>query len=334
MVNRRGLHSNRAVWLDAARGMCMVAVVLGHVIESSLMAGSSHRSTGSWVFYQIYLWHVPSLFFMSGLISVKFQQSSHKLKAHSSLYVYLLWCSLQTICIMLIPDSIPNLGYADLLLIPVMPNTQFWFLWALVIFQFLCRAPIWLQAVAVVMCLLLLVMHPADSVYYRVAYNLPFYGLGRLLPAVADFFDDRPWRWNFASVAILSFLMLGASWVSGEIDGLSLYSPAAFPVGFLGIIWLVALSRTILWRSSLLQWIGRESLAILVMHLFFTGGIRIIFPALTGVDDPLVVMSLMLVGGVVGPMVARAVFEKVGIDQWLGLASLRGIGARRLSGEA
>lgn len=164
---------------------------------------------------------------------------------------------------------------------------------------------------------------PADSVYYRVAYNLPFYLLGRLFPAVAEIFGDKPGPLGVFGFAILSLFFFGATFFAGEMDGHSLYSAPAFAVGFLGILWLTAFSRTILRRSTILRWIGRYSLAILVMHLFFTGGIRIIFPKLLGIHDPIALTCLMVIGGIVGPLIARSIFEKSGVDVWLGLGRSR-----------
>lgn len=302
----------------------MLFVVVGHALASNPFNTNLAVDLVPAFIYWIYIWHVPSLFFLSGYTSRNSKDDSRYCEVIANLiYVYFIWCFVQTCTIILVPGSNPEFSYVDLLKIPILPNSQFWFIWALIIFHALWCAPRWIWAFVIVLCLIIFSKLPADSVYYRVAYNLPFYLLGRLFPAVAEIFGDKPGPLGVFGFAILSLFFFGATFFAGEMDGHSLYSAPAFAVGFLGILWLTAFSRTILRRSTILRWIGRYSLAILVMHLFFTGGIRIIFPKLLGIHDPIALTCLMVIGGIVGPLIARSIFEKSGVDVWLGLGRSR-----------
>lgn len=324
MVKYFEIRESRIAWLDSSRGLCMLFVVLGHALASNSFNTNCAVTLVPALIYWIYIWHVPSLFFLSGYTSKNLNDDCRYRGSITKLiYVYFIWCSLQTYTIILVPGSNPEFSYPDLLKIPILPNSQFWFIWALIIFHALLHAPRWVWTFTIALCLIILAKLPADSVYYRVAYNLPFYLLGRLLPAVVEIFGNRPGPFALFGFVILSLFFCGATFVAGEMDGHSLYSAPAFVVGFLGILWLTAFSRTILWRSTILRWIGRYSLAILVMHLFFTGGIRIIFPKLLGIHDPIALTCLMVIGGIIGPLIARSIFEKAGIDVWLGLGRSR-----------
>ena len=50
---------------DNARGMLITLVVLGHVIEP----GVNSKGYLNWLFFFIYVFHMPAFFFLSGMLS-------------------------------------------------------------------------------------------------------------------------------------------------------------------------------------------------------------------------------------------------------------------------
>ena len=70
--NRRGgnnysVAGERILWLDAARGIGVVLVVLGHAISDTVM----DNPLFSRLFYFIYSFHMPLFFFISGYCGSK-----------------------------------------------------------------------------------------------------------------------------------------------------------------------------------------------------------------------------------------------------------------------
>ena len=57
-----GICENRILWVDAARGIGMMLVVLGHAISDTTM----DNPLLSRLFYFIYSFHMPLFFFISG----------------------------------------------------------------------------------------------------------------------------------------------------------------------------------------------------------------------------------------------------------------------------
>lgn len=70
----KSITENRIAWLDTARGIGMVFVVLGHAISDTIM----DNSLFSRLFYFIYSFHMPLFFFISGYCGYKAIQCNDK----------------------------------------------------------------------------------------------------------------------------------------------------------------------------------------------------------------------------------------------------------------
>ncbi len=60
----------RISWIDAARGFCIILVVIGHAINGIQGAGLTARDGMLYnIYYFIYTFHMPAFFVLSGLLA-------------------------------------------------------------------------------------------------------------------------------------------------------------------------------------------------------------------------------------------------------------------------
>ena len=59
--------SDRIAWIDAARGIGIVLVVIGHVEGGLIDAGIQSGASWAWPSYGLYTFHMPLFFFLAGL---------------------------------------------------------------------------------------------------------------------------------------------------------------------------------------------------------------------------------------------------------------------------
>ena len=72
-----------AKW-DNARGVLIILVVLGHVVEPVVNAGKGLN----WLFFLIYLFHMPAFFFLSGVVSKNTVKNRRYDRAVGYLFLY------------------------------------------------------------------------------------------------------------------------------------------------------------------------------------------------------------------------------------------------------
>jgi fucose 4-O-acetylase-like acetyltransferase len=131
---------SRIDWIDTAKGLGIILVVVGHVMRGLTAAHVMDSSfavkfTDAW----IYSFHMPFFFFLSGLFLFHSATKSSlrefiSEKTRMIAYPYVVW-SIVTVLLKAVLGPIPNTprDLSDLLLIPYSPIEQFWFLYVLFI---------------------------------------------------------------------------------------------------------------------------------------------------------------------------------------------------------
>ena len=129
----------RIEWIDIAKGLLIILVVMGHV-TSSYHAASMYSNAPLLNFSHqlIYSFHMPAFMFISGLLfrtkADKKSQVKNILLSYGVPYLFfsLLWWIFKFVLSGIVNSQ---LGLADLLLIPVFPISFMWFLYALLIIE-------------------------------------------------------------------------------------------------------------------------------------------------------------------------------------------------------
>jgi hypothetical protein len=164
-----------------------------------------------------------------------------------------------------------------------------------------------------------------ESVDLPVVLALPcrfgvFYALGVVFgPVLAQWV--AAWRRTQAlglAFAAAAVWVLAAS--AAEAAGAGYWSVAALPAALAGSIAALALS---LWprgaTMQLLCLLGRNSMAIFLLHVLFVAGTRIALNKWLGMDEPALILSLALLAGIGGPLLVRALAVRAHLGRALGL---------------
>ena len=292
---------DRIEWVDAAKGIGILLVVLGHSLGGMIDSSMLSRSGGSaFVVRCIYVFHMPLFFFLAGMFVPR---SAHRTfhdyflnKASLIVYPYFLWSVLEG-SIQYFASRYTNnhIAASDLPKIILQPIDQYWFLYTI----FLMYMIYWF-------------------VYHRRFSNYDFLIFGLLLYAF-EAFGLNIVRWDVfhSFCSFLIYFALGAK--AGEtsiftylrmLNGVRLLGLAisgyvlivvAAAVGlsdlpFIHAVFAVAgtvatiasamlLSCSSVW-SSFLRILGVYSLEIYVSHTIFSAAARIAMPKALGYSGP------------------------------------------------
>ena len=57
----------RESWLDACKGIAIILVVIGHIIDGNMAKGAINGLAWTIIYNEIYLFHMPLFFVLSGM---------------------------------------------------------------------------------------------------------------------------------------------------------------------------------------------------------------------------------------------------------------------------
>ena len=323
----------RADWVDVAKGVGIVLVVLGHALDGLIQAGlvTRHSAWGQ-LFFLIYTFHMPLFFFLAGLfVKARLEKDRNEFLRSAATRIawpYFLWSTVQLAVIAAMGAAVNRPTALDASRIVALlwdPTSQFWFLQALLLLHLLSR---WVGVrfgAASLLVVALLARVLMETVALPVALALPcrfgvFYALGVAFgPALAQ----RVAAWRRTQALALGFAA-AAAWVLAaplaDAAGAGYWSVAAMPAALAGSIAALALS---LWPRGVpmrgLSMLGRNSMAIFLLHVLFVAGTRIALNKWLGVDEPALILPLALLAGIGGPLLVRALAVRAHLSRALGL---------------
>lgn len=281
LTNRQGQSTaeNRE-WIDFAKGVAIILVVLYHcglfLSELGLAEGTG-RIRSLLNFYPM-----PLFFFVAGLTSRRMLTWTlpdlWRRRLLTLVYLYVLWSLLRVAFYLVVPplrsterDPTDPLSIA---LLPVLPSSSYWFVWALAIFTLVAwllrKVPPVVQVVAAGLLAVAAttpwLLDTNNVGWDRVAQNLVFF-------LVALFIPHATYRWA-ARVHVWHALVLAAAY-AGLAVVIVLFQASRIP----GLVLLesaiaVALgiaASTVLVRFRWLSFIsalGQRSFQIYLVHLF------------------------------------------------------------------
>lgn len=325
----------RIRWIDALRGVAILAVVLGHINLGIMQAGLTQEAPQVYKNLNIGLYsvHMPLFALLFGLnIPGAWQRRGTTAYALNRvigfIYLYLIWSLIQGTAEAL-GARFSNGGttWAQVANI-FQPLAHLWYLpWMVAVFGFLVLAKPWESALRSFFSLLLLL--GCAGIFWGVSYPFIF-GSGiaiyifALVGAIVG--TERIGTLNQLPVVIavpFVCMTLGAfgAFIFSSIPLTTptlldpyrtvssvLYGMGATVTGILGVTALVAcLSRYFSFKA--LEFLGRYSLHIYLMHLLVTPLTRILL-TINGVNNPTIIMLISMVAGVGLPLCGALLFEK------------------------
>lgn len=213
------------------------------------------------------------------------------------------------------PYTNGDVGIYDLVLLPVVPISPFWFFLVLLVFTAIvsCFFPGKLLFSA---SLLMLAASPIftkldHEIFFQISYFFSFYILGILLSK-----KNLPAWVGVAGFAIWVFWVGGA--ITLEVPRFEYYSLYMLPASFSGLFAVIVFFQIFDGRIPLLTLIGKNALSIYVMHILATAGSRIILSSF-GLNNSFVHLLIGCFAGVVLPLLAQYILQRWKVAEWFGL---------------
>jgi fucose 4-O-acetylase-like acetyltransferase len=329
---------SRSDILDIAKGIGIILVVYGHVARGLLKAGlvpDDYTELISLFDVWLYAFHMPLFMFFAGFFfAPSFQKRGFKLfvanKFDDLMYPYFVWSLLQGVIeIGLGGYTNGSLSWSNLLMIPIQPRAQFWFLYCL--FTLLLVAAIIfsqlrLNLIRHFMLVLVILVTIANvlwdfrdgSLLQSVVRMSPFFALGVCLQ-ISGIVIQQPTIGRsvlaLANFVTFSILLLASTQPSDE-----LYRLIAIITGISGTLTTVSMAQGVSFTGlpgSLLAQIGRLSMPIYLMHILAGSGFRIMMQRLLGETSVTAHLICGCLAGVLIPVLLIRLAKIDRIASWL-----------------
>lgn len=311
----------RAEWVDLLKGIGIILVVYGHVILGVHDAGIGFKSDIYFMQHSvIYTMHMPLFFFLSGLFASKWAQRKKKtafLQKFKSLIIpYFLWGIIQG-TIMSILSSYTNNGtsWDAILLLPIKPFAQFWFLYDLFfifIVYFILNKLVsekWIAILALFFAVISPLLHYWEL--WRITYYFVFFFAGVLFMKSNIYSKIKK---NNVFIMMLFFITINIIFYKVSFDKV-VNNFMTILVAFVGICLLVVLSK---WgKSKVVEYLGKISLPIYLMHILATAGIRILMIKILGINSISLNIVVGLIAGILFPVIAYEILKKLKLNHVL-----------------
>lgn len=321
----------RKDWVDAAKGVAIMLVVLGHALRG-IDASEVELPNLDWLDQGIYAFHMPLFFalagwfFIAGIRNRTFREFLTG-KARRILYPLILWTYLFLGAKLLAGQFVNSpVVLSDVLIIPIPGILHFWFLWDLLLLSLVffplrhllvegqLRVALWASVFAVVFLLGRVELSAEmDRWFGSAIWYAPFFLLGVGAGQVNWSGALRPWLGMvavavFATVQVFADQIEAAGWARSHSMVLVVTSLTA-------IACLHELAPRVLGKA--LAQLGAASMVIYLGHTFFSAAFREAMIAF-GVQSPALHLAIGLGVGLVGPLILLAVARSLGVSRILG----------------
>lgn len=288
---------SRENWLDCLKGIAIILVVLGHVLDGS--TGNNLFPNDTWIkslHTAIYIFHMPLFFCLSGmsLSIMKRKMGGYRDNVYNILYLYVIWSWIGYSCKYLFKNYVTVVYeksfWEYLIFEPVAP---YWYLIVLFYYYlFMSKADFNIEEDSeykrnilciVFFCILsgiLPIFFDGNSsrkwwFVYKLIYHIPFFLLGILIEQhvkiILGYLKNSKILFIIISV---SFLILGVLF-----HNIFVYPFVEFTIGIFIIITfvLVANSYNSLENNKLLDYLGKNCLYIYLVYNYCTVLFRVIY---------------------------------------------------------
>jgi fucose 4-O-acetylase-like acetyltransferase len=316
-------------WVDSAKGMGILLVVVGHAIGGMRSAGMAPAGGGlDTLNYLIYVFHMPLFFLVGGLFVPPRVEAnaSHFLAGSVRRLVapYFLWSIIQLCVIHLAGNAVNRptpLDAGRLIALVWQPTSQYWYLHALLLmhvgaalfYRRLGESGLFLVALSALGAKALFDLPEALA---NVCRFFIFYVAGVALGARIQRKEPHEISLGFTLGAGVCWLMLAQAALR---RGAGYWDVAAVPAAVLGTIaWLGLSQQSPIRHEAILHYLGRHSMPIFLTHVIFSSGTRILFAGVAPWGHGLPLFALVFACGVVGPIVIYETAKRLHLATLLG----------------
>jgi fucose 4-O-acetylase-like acetyltransferase len=342
--------TQRHAWIDVARAVALVLVVVGHTERGLVAAGIMPGATAHDFDRVIYSFHIPLFFLISGLL---FAQSigrrpfmlTWKARTLRLVQPCLIW-SIVLLGLIVLAANLANTpvspgdALAGILLLPLQPVSIFWFLYTLLLCMLVSglaveywrftptKLLLWSFVIHLVYLLWLSDLQTGAGLQFvRFGEHQLYFAVGFFLsPSVLPHDASLPERWQDprfigAFAILMAVCFLAAVIVLTELD-LSYHSAigtlAALSASAAVLSACYLATRVGTWTvPAAVLTISSETLPIFCMHVPFIGAARLAMVHL-GITDATVLLMAGTVIGLSGPLLALRLMDSLGLSRFAG----------------
>jgi fucose 4-O-acetylase-like acetyltransferase len=325
----------RVGYLDVAKGIGIILVVIGHAIGGLNSAHlTSDRSFLELIFYSIYSFHMPLFFFISALfVERRIDQDASRFFLSNLTRIafpYFIWGVVQLLAeyqaqnllnhplTVSLNDQLMSIFWA--------PPAQFWFLYALFFLHLValiafCIGGSMAFALAFVMIFAGCAASPELQgliTDYASGTDILFYVLGACVGSSLLQWRGRIGRgYGLILIASLAFAsLISVGWTRGIEPDMYAMLPAAIAGSVL--VLLVSASDA-LRGNRVLAYLGRRALAIYALHVLFVAGTRIALVKGAHVSEVAIILPVIVVVGILAPLAIDRGARSLRLSAQLGL---------------
>lgn len=320
----------REQWVDYAKGIGIILVVIGHVNRGLDSSGIFLSNSFFKLFDSIiYSFHMPLFFFLSGIFFIKSIEKKNKSyfimkKIETIVYPYALWSIIQGIvAVSLSKFTNSRTDIVSVFSFPYHPIAQFWFLYALfMIFMVSCliyKKEYFTSYLPIITVLAFAIYIYSDSIgdFLHVDFitkNIVFFFAGSLLSTVSitTVFGRKSFIMLFSAFVVFFLIQYKFHFIDrmfyDEI-GISTFSVAMVSIFFVFSLSLV-LSHV---GFEPLRKIGEYSMIIFLVHILAGSGTRIILSKGFGINNWYLHIVIGTIAGVVAPVIFYKIANKLNL---------------------
>ncbi len=268
---------DRMVWADAAKGLCIMLVVLHHVTGKHYLAAlpdDLHWLAGPWLWFTTALkpLRMPLFFVLSGLFAASALDRPWRAvggpRVVTPYYLYVLWLVIHAV-IFSYETTLPmnrtrDLGELGLDL--VYASTGLWYLYALAVYFLVLKLlrplpPAVVVAVAVLVAVVGWALPISEVNRAAVLHSFVFFAVGALFPAAVRRIAEHRRRHLTLGLALAFTALVTGLMALGWSTGL--LSVLAVPLGIRMVVAATTWPRV----GGFLAYVGRRTLPVYVLHV-------------------------------------------------------------------
>lgn len=316
--------------IDVLKGITIILVVIGHAVQG---VASSQNLTINTEYNSIFIlrqiiygFHMPLFFIIAGLFvdfwSKKFFKEAILQKIYRLMVPYFIWSAI-TAMAMQIASNYTNsgLGIKDFLLSPIIPFSQYWFLYVLffihVIYYVLMNMKICNgKLLFLLLSIILYLLNPLIDniwVFNDLFKNMIFFSIGSY---ILDFINLEQFQCNRIILPIIFFLLINVIYIKLLYIGNDLlnyyfkFITSIIGSGFIFFIAYYSVNKIKIVKN-ILCFFGKKSMEIYCLHLLILAGTRILLLKFLKMDE---LWSVVILSGSITLIICYIIFSKISYE--------------------
>lgn len=316
-------------WITQSKGIAIILVVLGHTILGYQSANMfvEYNNFLDYINFTIYSFHMPLFFIISGYSYFEFEKVNHnyeykqliKKKGLNLIIPYFVFCSIQLLIKLILSGSTnSNASIRDILLLPVIPQEQFWFLYTL-FFIFLIVTFIDMKLNNSNMILIFLIVINILEIYMDnmifaitsfCAYAVYFY-IGILFAKLHNNTKfNVKMQYKIVGYVVI-YLILNIFIYNFDVN-VNIERVLSLILALVGSFIIISITKNILNNSNIkyINFIGRYSYEIFLLHTIFGSGIRIILTKVFNIHNVIIHLTLGIIFSISIPIIIAIISKR------------------------